>query len=568
MDKGTGVVVMDSDEYYSKLDVIVNDSSKFKKLSFPDDYAKASLIISKQRSVSYYVNTYLKDDYGFDKKFRANLTQTGCQPGKLYGQVKVHKPGHPLRPVVSMIGTPEYELAKFLDTFIKPNIPNDFMLSSTSEFIDKLKFSSVQGHESMVSFDVCSLFTNVPLLETINIVVDRVYGKDSVIKPPFKKLFFKKMLIMCSSGLFMYNDEWYEQIDGVAMGSPLASSLANMFLAHIEHTLLMKKHTLPPNFPKLSLRYVDDIFCLFECKDHHEQFLHILNSLHPSLQFTVEVATTSLPFLDVRVKIDDNNLETSVYRKSTHTGVFLNYQAIAPTAWKRGLIWCLLHRAKMICSSLSLFWEEVDVLRHMFTRNGYTHSFFDLVCDKFMQPKPLADNSILSEPEAAEAIPFCLFKVPYYGKSSGMFAKTFKQLVEDNFKVDLRVIFTTNKVGSSFSLKSRSPSTLWSNVVYCFTCAATAHLTYIGYTSRHLSTRAEEHTDLTKNTKSHVRSHILSCDGCKDARVNFTNFEVLKHYSSEMDCKVGEALAIKKHRPHINKQLFANGASLILNVWN
>ena len=71
-----------------------------------------------------------------------------------------------------------------------------------------------------------------------------------------------------------------------------------------------------------------------------------------------------------------------------------------------------------------------------------------------------------------------------------------------------------------------------------------------------------------KNTKSHVCSHILSCDGCKDARVNFTNFEVLKHYSSEMDCKVGEALAIKKHRPHINKQLFANGASLILNVWN
>ena len=185
-----------------------------------------------------------------------------------------------------------------------------------------------------------------------------------------------------------------------------------------------------------------------------------------------------------------------------------------------------------------------------------------------MQPRPLAEDSILSESEAAEAIPFCLFKVPYYGKSSGMFAKTFKQLVEDNFKVDLRVIFTTNKVGSSFSLKSRSPSTLWSNVVYRFTCAATAHLTYIGYTSRHLSTRAEEHTDLTKNTKSHVRSHILSCDGCKDARVNFTNFEVLKHYSSEMDCKVGEALAIKKHRPHINKQLFANGASLILNVWN
>ena len=79
------------------------------------------------------------------------------------------------------------------------------------------------------------------------------------------------------------------------------------------------------------------------------------------------------------MKLEDDGFETSVYRKKTHTSVFLNYNAIAPTAWKRGLIFCLLHRAKMICSSLSLFWEEVDVLRHMFTRNGYTHSFFDLV---------------------------------------------------------------------------------------------------------------------------------------------------------------------------------------------
>ena len=84
---------MNSEDYYSKLDVIVNDSSKFKKLDIADDSAKASLIISKQRSVNYYVNKYLSDDNGFDKKLRASLTPTGCQPGKLYGQVKLHKGG-------------------------------------------------------------------------------------------------------------------------------------------------------------------------------------------------------------------------------------------------------------------------------------------------------------------------------------------------------------------------------------------------------------------------------------------------------------------------------------------
>ena len=119
-----------------------------------------------------------------------------------------------------------------------------------------------------------------------------------------------------------------------------------------------------------------------------------------------------------------------------------------------------------------------------------------------------------------------------------------------------------------FRLKSRTPSTLLSNVVYKFTCAAIAHITYIGYTSRHLLTRVKEHTDLSKSSKSHVREHILLCDGCKSADVGFNNFSVLKKFTTETDCKYGEAFSIKKEKPLINKQLFANGASLILNIWN
>ena len=91
---------------------------------------------------------------------------------------------------------------------------------------------------------------------------------------------------------------------------------------------------------------------------------------------------------------------------------------------------------------------------------------------------------------------------------------------------------------------------------------------YIGYTSGHLLTRVEEHTDLSKKTKSHVRDHILSCDGCKGADVGFNNFSVLKKFTTEIDCKYGEGFSIKKEKPLINKQLFANGASLILNIWN
>ena len=62
----------------------------------------------------------------------------GSAPEKIYGLVKVHKKDNPLRPVASMVGTPEYELAKFLDKIIKPYNPNNFMLESTNNFISEL----------------------------------------------------------------------------------------------------------------------------------------------------------------------------------------------------------------------------------------------------------------------------------------------------------------------------------------------------------------------------------------------------------------------------------------------
>ena len=106
--------------------------------------------------------------------------------------------------------------------------------------------------------------------------------------------------------------------------------------------------------------------------------LTVLNSLHPCLTFTLEKGNKSMPFLDVNVSIDSRSFITTVYRKETHTGVFLNFHAVAPTLWKRGVIMCLLYRAKMICSSVSLFNVEISALKNMFFRNSYSYNIFIL----------------------------------------------------------------------------------------------------------------------------------------------------------------------------------------------
>ena len=103
-------------------------------------------LIEKENSLAYYIRKYLKSVEGY-----AKLISSGSSPGKLYGMAKVHKANVPLRPVVSMIGTPEYELSKFLDSFVKWYIPVRYLLKSTDHFIEKLKQFPFSKNQVMVT---------------------------------------------------------------------------------------------------------------------------------------------------------------------------------------------------------------------------------------------------------------------------------------------------------------------------------------------------------------------------------------------------------------------------------
>ena len=74
---------------------------------------------------------------------------------------KAHKAGTPLRPIISMIRTPEHNLAKFLDNSIKPCMPDTYLLKSTERFMNEVKQFNFTKNQTVVSFDVFSLFTNV-----------------------------------------------------------------------------------------------------------------------------------------------------------------------------------------------------------------------------------------------------------------------------------------------------------------------------------------------------------------------------------------------------------------------
>ena len=159
-DKGNGVAILNANDYNAKLYVIIGDKSKFEKVFCNSNKHP---LIAKEVFVAYYVRKYLKKHY--DKRMSTAFIPLGNSPGKLYVTVKLHKPNFPLRPVVSMIITPEYALAKFLETC---------MLKSTDHFIKKLKKFNLNNQNIIVSFNVVSLFTILPLVDIIDIIISRL----------------------------------------------------------------------------------------------------------------------------------------------------------------------------------------------------------------------------------------------------------------------------------------------------------------------------------------------------------------------------------------------------------
>ena len=154
---------------------------------------------------------------------REKLTPNGPNPARLYGLPKVHKPlvdGLPkYRPIISQIGSPAYKIEKFLLEFVQPFTTNEFTVKDTFHFI-----SILDGKDHrlvMASLDVESLFTNIPLDETIDIVTKKVFGRKHKVKGISRRDFKRLLEISTKGTVFFFNGCYYRQKDGVAMGSPL-----------------------------------------------------------------------------------------------------------------------------------------------------------------------------------------------------------------------------------------------------------------------------------------------------------------------------------------------------------
>ena len=624
-DKGNAAVVNKRSTYVEKMEQLFSDKSKFELIEQPDP----NLIQKREKDFndrlyditdSLDKSRELVDENGntFHPILQAGslriplykrLHSAGAKCAIAYGLTKVHKSNYPIRPIISTIGTYNYNTSGYLSSVLQDHFNNQtisqttdllnnensnnnsnnqwrplkqrfqYTLKDSFDFINKVSNIKLKEENFIISIDVESLFTNVPIDETLEIIKKAFFKKKSeIIKRVDKNIgnknirkgtseyegsldglpweHFEYLIRNClQESIFIFNKKYYKQKDGVSMGIKLGPIISDIFMNDFE-----TKHM--PELIKLGVlfwvRFVDDIFAVIKSREQAEKILEFLNSQHKTIKFTMEKeVNNSINFLDVKItKNSDNSISTSTYRKPTFTGVMLNWNSLTSIKYKKGLISCLLDRSNKICSSEAQKVEEMEDLRNLLIDNNYPPHIVDNEFKRFEKYKQL---NVERSPNPDEKIKY--LSIPFINDKSEIIGRKMQQIVKEYFpNVSLRVAFKAPAtLESHFPYKDKvtDPSKL-SMVVYKLNCLAEdCDASYIGESKRICNIRMEDHAT---DPKSHVHEH----HNLPGHEMDFANVEILDRANTIKKLELKEMLYIRKLKPSLNKQLESELFTLII----
>ena len=524
---------------------ILSDTIKFNEVGPP----QFSLIFKTEDKINRTLKQ-LKDDSFISEDTYRSLYSTGSSFGILYGLPKVHKDNVPLRPILAAYNSPSFSIAKFLVPLLKSLSVNQYTLHNSSQFVPEILQQNPDCY--MVSYDVCSLFTNVPLAETIDIILNFLFPNPTSLFNGFNVNSFRKLLELAVMDThFIFNNKVFRQIDGMAMGSPLGPTFANIFMCHLEDLYI---NQCPSDFkPVFYRRYVDDTFLLFKEKHHANLFLDFVNSFHRNIQFTMEQETDNrLSFLDILVYREDNQFLTGIFRKKTFSGLGLNFFSHCPFSFKLNSCKTLLSRAFALTSNWIKFHEEIMFLKSYFNKNCYPSFLFDKIVNNFLECIFKPRTPIYDVPKKQMYV-----SLPYSHNSVHIKRKLTRFLGNLYPYVNFHFIFKNPlTIGSLFKFKDTLPELMRSSTVYLYSCPKCNSGKYIGNSSRLLKVRINCHmgvshrtgSSLNKKEFSAIRNHAISCKH----HIQYADFKIIAQSEKNYSLPLLESLYIKHLSPNLN----------------
>ena len=546
---------MNKIDYTEKLKELISDNTKFEKC-----------IKSQSEKIKKSINEIAKPFKDNNKFLYYKFRRKGhYNNGHLYGLPKVHKntENPPLRPIISMTGTVTHDIAQFLNNVIRPYLNTTYVLKSADEFLLDTSQMKLNPSDRIVSLDVESLFTNVPVIETIQIILRQVYHHPSKAAPEIPQIVMEKLLTICTTSTpFDFNNQTYIQKEGVSMGSPLGPTFADFYMSDLENKLLHENRKSNPTYYK---RYVDDIFAIFK-NDRHINLFKSRMTRHSVLRFThEEMKNNRFNFLDVNITVTpDLSIETSVYIKPTDKGNYMNYASCTPDNYKKSIIKTLVHRAIKYSSNWELVHQEIERIKQVLSNNNFPQAIVENtirnVLNQHHDQQPTPKRSTVDFFIEMQSLPTLRNDRKVVKKIISEHVKS----TDESSSIQVHTFYKPYKLSSHFSTRPHSNPLNRSSVVYRFECPeVSCNATYIGMTTCKLLKRCKQH----RYKESSIFKHFTIDHDIPPPSPNSIpdSFSIIQSYNNKIDLKIAEALFIKDENPIINIKY--NECSQFFNVF-
>ena len=206
-DKGNCFVVMDKSDYDNKMETLLNDRNTYELVS-----------TAPFRRIERNLNAMLlslKKQKKIDEPTYRKLHSTDGTPPAIRGSIKHHKEGNPLRPIVTCIGSALYNTSKFLTDILSPlQNRNGYSVSNSLQFSNEVSDIRINDDEVLVSFDVVSLFTAIPVNKACDYIKKKLEDDTSLLSRTNLNIsdIVSLLNFTLSNNYFVFNDKIYKQI--------------------------------------------------------------------------------------------------------------------------------------------------------------------------------------------------------------------------------------------------------------------------------------------------------------------------------------------------------------------
>lgn len=536
-DKSNKTIIIDKKIYEEKMKAHLSDTTTYKKIkNDPTNITqnKNNDIIKRWHKLKYIT-----------EQEKRHLTIHNAQPPKMYGLLKIHKEGMPIRPVIAHTQAPLYNLSKFLSNTLK-NIAfkNQFYIQNSFTFKKTIDSIHINNDEVMISLDVKSLYTNIPVKLAEKIITKKWDDIKNHTKIP-KSEFLIALRLILNSNFFQYNEDFYTQLEGAAMGSPISSVIAQIVMEDLEENVI---NNLTFDLPFYQ-RYVDDSFAIIH-KDHYPELLERFNNYHPKLQFTIELEKNNrLNFLDMTlIKNEKNNkIETMWYTKETASGRYLNFNSTHPLNHKKNVITAVIDRAIKLTSPKHRQ-QTIEKGKHLLLQNNHPLELINKIIKKrihsIYNTQSTQDNT--NNPEEK------YIAIPYIPNLSENISRTLKK---ENITVAHKSL---NHIKKYFTpLKNKISTQKTTHTVYEIPCNNCQNI-YIGQSQQYLKKRIDSHK-YTKNASTALSKHSQKTGH----KFNFQNTKILTIEPNYNKRIIKEMIMIQKKGNTVNDRSEIEGLSRI-----